>query len=47
MFAVDKSYPKKVFSQVLVEPYPALLTLIGSPSYQKDDEEVCMVLFDA
>ena len=47
MFAVDKSYPKKVFSQVLVEPYPALLTLIGSPSYQKDDEEVFMVLFDA
>jgi len=47
MFAVDKSYPKQVFSQVLVAPYPALLTLIGSPSYQKNDEEVCMVLFKA
>jgi len=40
MIAIDKSFPKRVFSQVLVEPYPALLTLIGSPGFQKDDEEV-------
>jgi len=43
VFAIDKSQSKQVYTQILIEPYPVILELLGA-TFSKDDE-VATVIF--